>query len=159
MSSSSSSTCVSNTKLYVKRLSANAILPRSATTHAAGYDLYSSHATELIVPARGRLLIPTDLSICFPYGTYGRIAPRSGLAYKNGIDVGGGVIDFDYRGAVGILLFNHSDVNFSVNYGDRVAQLICEKIETIVVEEVLDLNTTERGTNGFGSTGVSKLPE
>lgn len=82
------------------------------------------------------------------------VAPRSGLAWKHSIDVGAGVIDADYRGPLGVILFNHSDVDFEVKVGDRIAQLIIEKIMTPDVLEVDDLDSTTRGTGGFGSTGV-----
>lgn len=81
-------------------------------------------------------------------------APRSGLALKHAIDVGAGVIDADYRGPVGVILFNHSDVDFEVKAGDRIAQMILEKIVTPEVIEVEDLDSTLRGEGGFGSTGV-----
>ncbi|XP_027092821.2 deoxyuridine 5'-triphosphate nucleotidohydrolase-like [Coffea arabica] len=136
----------------VKRLSDNAILPSRGSPLSAGYDL--SSAAETKVPARGKALIPTDLSIAVPQGTYARIAPRSGLTWKNSIDVGAGVIDADYRGPVGVILFNHSDVDFEVKPGDRIAQLIVQKIVTPEVEEVDDLDATVRGSGGFGSTGV-----
>lgn len=83
------------------------------------------------------------------------VAPRSGLAHKNFIDIGAGVIDFDYRGNVGVILFNHSEVDFEVKRGDRIAQLILEKISMADTVEVDDLDDTERGAGGFGSTGVS----
>ncbi|CAA3024773.1 deoxyuridine 5 -triphosphate nucleotidohydrolase [Olea europaea subsp. europaea] len=136
----------------VKKHSEKAILPSRASPLSAGYDL--SSATETKVPARGKALIPTDLSIAIPEGTYARIAPRSGLAWKHSIDVGAGVIDADYRGPVGVILFNHSDVDFEVKAGDRIAQLIIEKILTPEVTEVDDLDSTIRGSGGFGSTGV-----
>ncbi|PKA61940.1 Deoxyuridine 5'-triphosphate nucleotidohydrolase [Apostasia shenzhenica] len=138
--------------LKVKKLSPNAILPSRASPLSAGYDL--SSATAAKVPARGKALIPTDLSIAIPEGAYARIAPRSGLAWKHSIDVGAGVIDADYRGPVGVVLFNHSDVDFEVNSGDRIAQLILEKIMTLPVIEEEELDITERGSGGFGSTGV-----
>lgn len=138
--------------LRIKKLSENAIPLSRASPLSAGYDL--SSAAETKVPARGKALIPTDLSIAVPEGTYARIAPRSGLAWKNSIDVGAGVIDADYRGPVGVILFNHSDVDFEVKPGDRIAQLIIQKIVTPEVEQVDDLNATVRGSGGFGSTGV-----
>uniref|UniRef100_A0A5B7C2I1 Deoxyuridine 5'-triphosphate nucleotidohydrolase n=1 Tax=Davidia involucrata TaxID=16924 RepID=A0A5B7C2I1_DAVIN len=138
--------------LRVKKLSEKAILPSRASLLSAGYDL--SSATETKVPARGKALVPTDLSIAIPEGTYARIAPRSGLAWKHSIDVGAGVIDADYRGPVGVILFNHSDVDFEVKVGDRIAQLVIEKIMTPDVTEVDDLDSTVRGVGGFGSTGV-----
>lgn len=83
------------------------------------------------------------------------IAPRSGLAHKHFIDVGAGVIDYDYRGNVGVILFNHSDADFNVARGDRIAQLILEKISMVDAVEVELLDDTERGDGGFGSTGVA----
>ncbi|CAM0951437.1 unnamed protein product [Alopecurus aequalis] len=139
--------------LRVKRLSPNAVLPSRASTRAAGYDLTSAVPT--VVPARGRALVATDLCVAVPEGTYARIAPRSGLAWRHGIDVGGGVVDTDYRGPVGVLLFNHSDVDFAVRPGDRVAQMVIERVATPEVAEIVDdLDDTARGQGGFGSTGV-----
>ncbi|CAN6291978.1 unnamed protein product [Urochloa humidicola] len=138
--------------LKVKKLSEKAILPSRGSALAAGYDL--SSAAETVVPARGKALVPTDLSIAIPEGTYARIAPRSGLALKHSIDVGAGVIDADYRGPVGVILFNHSEVDFAVKPGDRIAQMIIQVIATPEVAEVEDLDATVRGEGGFGSTGV-----
>lgn len=98
-------------------------------------------------------MVPTDISVAVPPGTYGRVAPRSGLAAKHGINTGAGVIDQDYRGPVFVLLFNHEDKDFEVAQGDRCAQLVLERIvnpDVVVVEE---LSSTERGSGGFGSTG------
>lgn len=95
----------------------------------------------------------TDISIAVPAGTYGRIAPRSGLASKHFIDTGAGVIDADYRGPVKVLLFNHNEADFAVAEGDRVAQLIVERIYTPEVVEVQELEESVRGAGGFGSTG------
>ncbi|CAN0872625.1 Deoxyuridine 5'-triphosphate nucleotidohydrolase [Linum grandiflorum] len=136
----------------VKKLSEKAVLPTRGSPLSAGYDL--SSAAEMKVPARGKALVPTDLSIAVPEGTYARIAPRSGLAWKHSIDVGAGVIDADYRGPVGVILFNYSEVDFEVKQGDRIAQLIIERIITPEVLEVEDLDATVRGEGGFGSTGV-----
>ena len=124
-----------------------------ASAQAAGYDLFAAIAT--VVPAKGKAIVPTEISIAVPEGTYGRVAPRSGLAVKNFIDVGAGVIDADYRGPLGVVLFNFSDTDFAVQPGDRIAQLILEKIAIAPVEEVADLDDTERGAGGFGSTGVA----
>ncbi|GAB4852544.1 hypothetical protein Ancab_040548 [Ancistrocladus abbreviatus] len=139
--------------LRVKKLSDNAVLPSRASPLSAGYDL--SSAIETKVPARGKALVATDLSFSIPEGTYARIAPRSGLTWKHSIDVGAGVIDADYRGPVGVILFNHSDVDFEVKAGDRIAQLIIERIMTPDVVEVEELDSTVRGAGGFGSTGIS----
>ncbi|EJU06066.1 dUTP diphosphatase, partial [Dacryopinax primogenitus] len=137
--------------LLIKKHSDKARLPTRGSALAAGYDLYS--AEKKTIPAHGKALIDTQISIAVPVGTYGRVAPRSGLASKFMIDTGAGVIDADYRGIVFVLLFNLSDKDFEVQEGDRVAQLIIEKIETPAVMEVADLEETLRGTGGFGSTG------
>ncbi|CAI5495669.1 unnamed protein product, partial [Closterium sp. Naga37s-1] len=112
-------------------------------------------AHDITVPARGQALVKTDLAVAIPLGTYARVAPRSGLALKHSINVGGGVVDYDYRGNVGVILFNHSDNDFPVKVGDRVAQLILERIMTPDVVEVEELDETTRGAGGFGSTGGS----
>lgn len=111
-------------------------------------------AYDAVVPARGKALVKTDIQIDVPFGTYGRIAPRSGLAWKNSIDVGAGVIDQDYRGNVGVILFNHSDTDFDIKKGDRIAQLICERIVYPNLVHVDSLTETARGEGGLGSTGI-----
>ena len=141
--------------LEVKLHSDKAQVPTRGSPDAAGYDLYSAEDT--VVPARGKITVDTQISIATPPGTYGRIAPRSGLAAKNMITTGAGVIDADYRGIVFVLLFNHSDKDLEVKEGDRVAQLILEKIATPEVEQVDNLDETVRGNQGFGST--DKSPE
>lgn len=140
--------------LKVKKLSDRAQLPKKGSAFAAGFDLCS--AADMIVEAGGKAMVPTDLSIVVPSGTYGRVAPRSGLAVKNFIDVGAGVIDEDYRGPVNVVLFNFSKVDFVIKQGDRIAQLVLEKIALAEVVECEDLDETIRGEGGFGSTGVSK---
>ncbi|RCI15613.1 hypothetical protein L249_3436 [Ophiocordyceps polyrhachis-furcata BCC 54312] len=137
--------------LQVKKLSDKARLPTRGSAFAAGYDLYA--ARETVIPARGKALVDTDISIAVPAGTYGRVAPRSGLASKNFIDTGAGVIDADYRGPVKVLLFNHADADYDVKEGDRVAQLVLERIVTPDVVEVQKLEESVRGAGGFGSTG------
>ena len=139
--------------LLVKRLTENAILPVRGSKLAAGYDLSAAEAK--VVPAHGKALVKTDLAIATPLDCYARIAPRSGLAWKKHIDVGAGVVDADYRGNVGVILFNFGDADFEVAPGDRVAQLILEKIITPPVVEVDDLDATVRGEGGYGSTGVA----
>jgi dUTP pyrophosphatase len=197
-------------QLRVRRLTDAATLPVRGSALAAGYDVSSSEDSE--VPARGKALVSTGLVVAVPEGTYGRVAPRSGLAWKHFIDVGAGVIDADYRGELKVLLFNHSDVAFkgelelrreggsrggpalrsrlpplaccccccycccslthpdplslnnnhnkstTVNKGDRVAQLVLERIVTPEVVEDADLGDTARGAGGFGSTGVAGAP-
>jgi dUTP pyrophosphatase len=128
-----------------------AVLPVRGSPLAAGYDLAAAYGCT--IPARGKGLVKTDLQMAIPDNCYGRIAPRSGLAWKNFIDVGAGVIDADYRGNVGVLLFNLGEADFEVHPGDRVAQLILERISTPEVQEVGELPDTDRGAGGFGSTG------
>lgn len=138
-------------KVYLR--SSEAKLPTKGSALAAGYDLYSSEDAQ--IPAHGQGLVSTDISIIVPIGTYGRVAPRSGLAVKHGISTGAGVIDADYRGEVKVVLFNHSEKNFDVKKGDRIAQLVLERIVNADIEEITEeaLTNTERGEGGFGSTG------
>ena len=117
----------------------------------AGADLKSSEST--IVPGRGKALVPTGLSIALPEGYVALIWPRSGLAVKNSIDCGAGVVDATYRGEIKVLLFNHSDESFIIEPGDRIAQLLVQKIENINFLHVDSLDKTERNEEGFGSTG------
>ena len=139
--------------LRVKKHSTNAKLPFRSSANAAGYDLYASG--DVTVPANGKKLVPTDISLDIPLGFYGRVAPRSGLALNFHLDVGAGVIDPDYRGKLGVLLFNFSGEDYQVKVGNKIAQLLLEKIITPLVEEVNELESTERGEGGFGSTGLS----
>jgi dUTP pyrophosphatase len=141
-------------KLLVKRLSEAATLPTKGSQFAAGYDLYASESK--VIPSKDRAPVKTDIAVEIPYGYYGRVASRSGLAFKNGIDAGAGVVDPDYRGEVMVLLFNHANENFVITQGDRIAQLIIEKCEDLPVEEVEELHDTIRGEAGFGSTGMRK---
>ncbi|CAF4878380.1 unnamed protein product, partial [Rotaria magnacalcarata] len=134
--------------LRFAKLSEFAFEPLKGSVHAAGWDLRSAH--DYVVPARGRIIAQTDIQIAVPNGCYGRVAPRSGLAAKFGIDTGAGVIDADYRGNVGVVLFNHNDLDFTIKRGDRIAQLICEKIEMAALVEDEKLDDTVRGSNGFG---------
>lgn len=108
------------------------------------------------MPAGGKAIIKTGLSIAIPAGTYARIAPRSGLAAKRMINVGAGVVDYDYRGEVGVVLFNHGTEDLPVAVGDRIAQLILEQVNMAPCKEVDSLEQTTRGVGGFGSTGVSE---
>jgi len=107
--------------MQVKKLSEFAVMPVRGSEFAAGFDLSSAYDT--VVPARGKALVKTDLAIAIPPLTYARIAPRSGLAWKNFIDTGAGVVDYDYRGNVGVILFNHAETDFEIKRGDRVAQV------------------------------------
>ncbi len=144
------------TYLKVKRTHPEARAPTRGTAGAAGYDLYA--CKEIVIPARSNECVETGLQVEFSDGYYARIAPRSGLAKRHKLDVGAGVLDFDYRGDVGVILFNHSDQDYHVNVGGKIAQMILEKIATPPVEDITstsqELSVTERGENGFGSTGL-----
>lgn len=143
----------STPKLQVKLLSDKATIPTRGSPESAGLDL--SSAESVTIPSGQRKVVKTDLSIACPQGTYARIAPRSGLAVKHGLDVGAGVVDADYRGPVGVVLFNFGENDYTVQPGDRIAQLILEQICMADVVTVDSLDETQRGSAGFGSTGVS----
>ena len=137
--------------VYIKKIEESAIIPTRATDSDAGYDLYSTN--DGVVPARGRKVVGTGIAIAIPPGHYGRVAPRSGLAVKRGIDVLAGVVDSGYRGEVGVVLQNLSDEDFPFKKGDRVAQLILEQCNTIGWVELDELEDSVRSDGGFGSTG------
>ena len=140
-------------QINIKKLSENAIIPTKGSAFAAGYDLYA--AEDAVVVCCARKLIKTNISMEITPGYYGRIAPRSGLAYKSGIDVLAGVIDSDYRGDIGVILFNTDhNLDFEVNVGDRIAQIIIEKCHSVNWETVETLDSTVRSEGGFGSSGV-----
>ena len=141
------------TSLRVKRLSINAVLPVRGSDLAAGYDLAS--AEDIVIPARGKAIAKTDLAMAIPLGHYGRIAPRSGFSWKKHTDIGAGVIDSDYRGEIGIVVFNLDSGNsITIEKGNKIAQLIITPILTPSVEIVDTLNDSVRGSDGFGSTGI-----
>ena len=117
-----------------------------------GYDI--SVACSYVIPSKGKGVVQTGLAASLPSGIYARIAPRSGLAVKKFINVGAWVIDSDYWGEIGVVLFNHSAVDFPIQVGDKIAQLILEKIKTPAVQKVIALRVTDRGSGGFGSTGL-----
>ena len=137
--------------IRVMKLSESATIPTRGSEVAAGWDLYASQ--ECVVPARGKAIIATDIAIAVPVGYYGRVAPRSGMAWKKHTDIGAGVIDADYRGPVGVVMFNHADEDLQVELGDRVAQLVIEQISMAPLTQVESLDDTERGEGGYGSTG------
>ena len=134
----------------VKLLTQNAKTPSKATSGAAGFDLYAAEA--VTVPSRERRLIKTNVAMEIPAGFYGRIAPRSGLAFKYGLDVMAGVIDSDYRGDVGVIIYNTDPIPFEVKVGDRIAQIIFEFAPEAAITDA-DLSDTNRGGQGYGHTG------
>lgn len=129
-------------------------LPKYQTALSAGMDLFAHLEEEITLKSLERKLIPTGLFLEIPAGFEAQIRPRSGLAIKNGITVlnSPGTIDADYRGEIGVILVNLSVDNFIIKNGDRIAQMIIAKYETITWQEVTEINETERGEGGFGST-------
>ena len=119
---------------------------------SAGLDLYGME--NIHIPARGQVLVETGLAIGLPKGTYARIAPRSGLASKETISVGGGVIDADYTGEVKVILINQGNEECLLQTGARMVQIIVENINTETAVQVKHLRKTDRGTQGFGSTDL-----
>ena len=131
-------------------LSPGAIAPTRGSAGAAGYDLYANE--DVTIGETEFTPVNTGVSVAIPPGYYGRIAPRSGLAAKHGIIIGGGVIDEDYRGELKVLIASITGFH-DVRKGERIAQLILEKITTPELEIVDSLDDTDRGSDGFGSTG------
>jgi dUTP pyrophosphatase len=138
-------------RLLFMKLHPSARLPTRGSRHAAGLDLYALERVE--IPAHGRAVVRTGLSVAIPHGFYGRVAPRSGLAVEHGLDVLAGVIDSDYRGELLCALVNHGDEALEIAQGLRMAQLVIEAIATPEAAWSDDLSATERGAGGMGSTG------
>jgi dUTP pyrophosphatase len=128
-------------------------LPKYATRGDAGADLVSN--SYALIPAKGRALVGTGIKIAIPEGYVGLVHPRSGLALKHGITVlnAPGTIDSGYRGEIGVILYNSGSEHFEIKAGDRIAQLVIQKVETAEFEIVDALIDTDRGEGGFGSTG------
>jgi dUTP pyrophosphatase len=140
-------------EVQVRLLRPGARLPRYAHPGDAGADLFSAEVVEL--PPGGRRDVSTGIAIAVPEGFAAFVQPRSGLAFKSGITVlnSPGLIDSGYRGEVKVCLLNTGDRSFSVEEGDRIAQLVVQRVEAPLFAEVEALDSTERGTGGFGSTG------
>ena len=132
-------------------------LPKYQTELSAGMDLYANINEPITLKSLERTLVKTGLFISLPKGYEAQVRPRSGLAFKNGITVLNtpGTIDADYRGEIGVILVNLSSQDFTINDGDRIAQMVIAKHETAIWEEVENLDETNRGEGGFGSSGVS----
>ena len=139
-------------QIKINKLNKAAVLPSRANESDAGYDLYATR--DMIIAPMQRAIVPTGISIEVPNGYYARVAPRSGLAVKSGIDVLAGVIDSGYNGEIGVVLIN-TDKFEAVNLpkSSRIAQLIFEKCEDMNFETVLSLDVSERNIGGFGSSG------
>lgn len=141
-------------KVLFKRLRPDAELPAYARPGDAGMDLRS--VEDAVVPRGGRALVKTGLAMQLPFGYEAQVRPRSGLALKHGVTVLNtpGTIDSGYRGEVGVILANFGDSDFPVAKGDRIAQLVIAPVTQAEVEETDVIDATDRGTGGFGSTGV-----
>lgn len=142
--------------LQVMKLNESATLPTYGSEFAAGLDLYSN--AQFKIEPHSRAVVTTGIALCWTgpdeKNYYMRIAPRSGLSVKNSIDIGAGVIDWDYRGEIKVCVINNGNSEFVINQGDRIAQMILEKINRVNIIESFELNETLRGTSGFGSTGL-----
>ncbi len=131
-------------------------LPAYATPQSAGMDLHADNDEPVTLRPLQRRLIPTGLFIALPEGYEAQVRPRSGLALKHGITVLNtpGTIDADYRGEIGVVLVNLSDTDFTVNPGERIAQMVIARCEQADLQVVAELDETERGAGGYGHTGV-----
>ena len=145
-----------NITLNVLKKTEDAMIPIYGSKYAVGMDIFSN--TNDIISAGKRKLISTGISVSWSgldeENYYLRVAPRSGLSVKNNIDIGAGVIDYDYRGIIYVCMINNGTNDFEVVKNMKIAQLILEKCNRPIIKEVSDLDNTERGHNGFGSTGV-----
>ena len=138
-------------KLLLKKLDPGAIIPTKANRFDAGYDLYALNGA--IIDKHSHKLIKTGVSMAIPEGHVGLIWPRSGMAYKHGLDVFAGVIDSGYRGDIGVILYNSQYSSYHVSKGDRIAQILIQKVEDYELIEVENLEDSQRGKGGFGSSG------
>lgn len=134
-------------------------VPAYATSDSAGMDLRAAIESDVVIKPLQRILIKTGFAIALPSGYEAQVRPRSGLALKHGVTVLNtpGTIDADYRGEVGVILVNLSSEDFTITRGFRIAQMVISKYETAEIKVVEDLDDTQRGGGGFGSTGVDKI--
>lgn len=142
-------------RIRVKRLRPGAELPRYQTAGAAGMDLHAALDVPITLAPGARALVPTGLALAIPVGWEGQVRPRSGLAAKHGVTVinAPGTIDSDYRGEVGVVLVNHGQEPFVIKSGERIAQIVFAPYAQATLLEVEELDETERGAGGYGSTG------
>jgi len=140
-------------KVKIKKLSPEAVLPSYALEGDAGLDIYALEDSEVSPGARA--MIPTGVAIEIPKGYVALVWDKGGIAYKNGIKTMAGVCDSNYRGEYKIIILNTSKEIFKVKKGNKIAQILIQKVEQAEIEEVKDLSDTERGSGGFGSTGLT----
>ncbi len=138
----------------IKKLKPNAVLPEYQTAQAAGMDLHACVDEPVTLEPMERMMIPTGIAIALPVGSEAQVRARSGLAIKHGITMvnGIGTVDADYRGEIGVLVINLGHDPFVIEPGMRIAQLVVARYETAVWQELDELDETERGEGGFGST-------
>ena len=143
-------------KILIKRLSKNIPLPKYETSNSSGMDLAANIQNSVDIKPKETVIIPTGISLSIPKNFEVQIRPRSGLAAKNQISVLNtpGTIDADYRGELKVILINLSNKTFTVKNGERIAQMVLCPIAKAELKEVYNLDSTDRGTGGFGSTGV-----
>ena len=143
-------------RINIKKLTETATIPTCGTAESAGYDLYGDNDDVIQIAPHSTIKIPTGIAMAIPNGYFGAVYARSGLATKKGLRPSNcvGILDADYRGNVIVALHNDTDELMEVNPHERIAQLIIQKFEPIVFNEVEELDETERGVGGFGSTGV-----
>ena len=143
------------TKILIKKLNKNAIIPKYETQGASGLDLKACLEKKIIIKPGEKSLIPTGIALSIPRNYEVQVRPRSGLAFKNSLTVLNtpGTIDSDYRGEIKVLLINLGKISFEVTHGLRIAQMVPCPIIQIDLEEVKNLDDTNRGEGGFGSTG------
>lgn len=146
-----------NFNVPIECLTQTSQVPVQSSNGAAGYDLFADLGDEnqtRTINCLSRSAINTGIKVCIPTGYYGRIAPRSGLAFKQGIDVLAGVIDSDYRGEIKVILYNTDNTTpVTIKHGDRIAQIIFERCYSVTFTKTSVQDDTNRGSGGFGSTG------
>lgn len=146
----------SDVEVKIIRCRAGARLPQYMTAAAAGMDLYVKLESDVILPAGDRVLVPTGIAIALPEGYEAQVRPRSGLAAKYGVTLLNtpGTIDADYRGEISVILVNHGPDDFTIKDGERLAQMIIAPVSRCRLQLLDNLDETERGSGGFGHTGV-----
>ena len=143
-------------KIQIKRLSKKVLIPKYETSGSSGMDIAAHIDKNVIIEPGEKALIPTGFTLSIPKGFEVQIRPRSGLAVKNNVSVLNtpGTIDSDYRGEIKVILINFGKEKFVVENGSRIAQMVVCPVEQVSLEEVQDLEKTDRGEGGFGSTGT-----
>ena len=142
-------------KILIKRLSPKVTMPQYKTIGSSGMDIAAFLDNEILIKPSEKKIIPTGIKLKIPKGYEVQIRPRSGLAANNDITVLNtpGTIDSDYRGEIKVIIYNHSNIDFKIKNGDRIAQMVLTPVTKIQFEETNDLPETVRGEGGFGSTG------